>query len=248
MGTIISITNVLLLTAVLSPLCSSAAMGRSSDTQSQTEGVIDKITARLAEENFWGSQPLTKTELQLVLFVKSEKVSEPHFDVLVVIPDVLRTFEIRNCGREPAIILKGWGQSDSRKNEPRAYLDDEMRRYAGFVQHAQKLERSIRIDSDPISFPHVDSSLRDKRIEQIRLALGDLILKRPLQIRIANFSKFTDQIDVLVPALGDMYTMSVVHTSCNDETVQVGRRYPLKSVRPDLREKIERYSMVSAIK
>ena len=88
-----------------------------------------------------------------------------------------------------------------------------------------------------------DAVFRARRVEQIKSALGALVHQRPLALRIADFSKSTDQIDVLVPSQGKVYTMSVVHRSCSEESVEVGRETSLKSVLPDLRQKIEMHSI-----
>ena len=133
------------------------------------------------------------------------------------------------------------------KVDPDQYLDGAIHRYASFVADSEKSERLVTFDENPSGLFHADEAVQQNRIAQIKQALSQLVSKRPLHIAIANFSKLTDQIDVLVPSTGEMYTMSVVHKSCGEEAVEVGRRYLLRSVRPDLRQKIQQNSQTITI-
>lgn len=224
------------------------ANGHPNDETSAMSSIADKIAAHIAEDAFWGFVPVQETRLRLVLFVAEKGRNTAGFDVLAVVPEINETLEMKRCPEEPAIILQGWGGSDNQKTEPEQYLHSETSRFADFVAHAERLEETIEISSSPNNLFKPDAAFKAERIKQIKLALAALVHKRPLDMVVANFSKLTDQINVLVPSMRTMYTMSVVHNSCEQETVQVAREIPLASVSPGLRKKIEMYSTAEVIK
>jgi hypothetical protein len=246
MVTRISITSVFLMAVALSLRSDgTTTLSRSSGQVARAESLVaEKVAARLAEDSFWGSSPLRKKELQLTLFLSADKSNTKGFDVLVVVPEAEETFEVRACDKEPIIVSAA---GESRAGDSTGYLNSEIHRYNSFVAHARKTERLIAIETNPADLFPPESGFQEKRTAQIKLALGELLSKRPMEIRIAHFSRFTDQIDVLIPSLGDMYVMSVVHTSCDEETVEVGRRFIVKAVRPDLLVKIQQNSQVATI-
>jgi hypothetical protein len=220
------------------------ALGGYSGGRPQSESrVVEKIAAHISEENFWAPVSTNKSELKLILFTGDEKPNSADMDALAVIPEINETLKIQMCQTEPAIILGGSANSDFGKVEAIKYLGDELARYADFVAHSKKSETIVRVISDPSKLFSSDAAFNAKRIDQIKAALGALVHERPLALRVSSFSKLTDQIEVLVPPRGEAYTMSVIHSSCSDESVEVGREIPLKSIRPDLRRKIEVHSI-----
>jgi hypothetical protein len=221
-----------------------AAMGGQSEQRLQVESLIgDKIAAYVSERVFWGALPIMGTELKLILFIADKETNPRDFDVLAVVPEINETLKLRSCQAGPAIIVSGSGNSDPGLVEASKYLSGEIGRYSSFISTATKSERIIHVVTDPANLFSADAGFRSKRVEQIKSALGALVHQRPLALKIASFSKFTDQIDALVPSRGKLYTMSVVHTSCSEESVEVGRETTLKSVRPDLRKNIELHSI-----
>ena len=146
------------------------------------------------------------------------------------------------------MFTSGRGKSNDAKIDADKYLSNEMERFSGFIAHAKRSEQFIQVVSDPNALFDSEPAFRARRIAQIKSALGTLVHPRPLEIRVVYFSKLTDQIDVLVPSRAAMYTMSVVHRSCDSESVEVGRYFPLKSVRADLRQKIEQYSSAEIVR
>lgn len=225
----------------------SRALRYSEQGSSVEASVAHKIAARLAEDSFWGVNPLKRSDFQLIVFLSVSNPNRAEFDGLVIVPELEKTFEVRTCNDAPAIILAGSGEPNLGKSDPKRYLDSEIHRYASFVGNSERSEQLITLDGNAPSLFHPDEAVQPERIAQIKRALSQLVTKRPLQITIANFSKLTDQIDVLVPSTGEMYTMSVVHKSCGEETVEVGRRYLLQSVRPGLRRKIQQNSQTITI-
>lgn len=221
-----------------------AAMGGQPGQRPQVEShIADKITADISEEHFWGFGSINSMELKLTLFIADGQPNTGDFDVLAVLPEINETLQLRSCQTEPAIIVRDTANSDLGKVEATNYLSAEMKRYSSFIIDAKKSERIVHVVSDSNDLFSSDAAFRSKRVEQIKSALGALVHQRPLALKIASFSKFTDQIEVLVPSQGELYTMSVVHTSCSEESVEVGREIALKSVRPDLRKKIEMHSI-----
>jgi hypothetical protein len=226
------------------PSFETRALSDRSGGQSQTESLAaDKITADISEEHFWGFGSINSMELKLTLFIADGQPNTGDFDVLAVLPEINETLRLRSCQTEPAIIVGDTANSDLGKVEAINYLSDEMKRYSSFIIDAKKSERIVHVVSDTKNLFTSDAVFRARRVEQIKSALGALVHQRPLALRIGDFSKFTDQIEVLVPSRGESYTMSVVHRSCSEESVEVGRETSLKSVRPDLRKKIETHSI-----
>jgi hypothetical protein len=128
------------------------------------------------------------------------------------------------------------------------YLSSQLARFSDFVVHARRIEHALTIDSDPSVLFRVDSEFGIHRTAQIEHAARTLFHKRPLSLTIAGFSRNTDQILALVPSLGKLVTFSVVHSCSGDESIEIGRIEPLKSIRPDLRKRIEANSKIAAIK
>jgi hypothetical protein len=209
--------------------------------------VIEKIAAHIAEERFWGLMPAGRAKLDLVLFVANKGYEKADFDLLAIVPQINETLEMRNCQRQPPVFVQGWGHSDSSKDRPDEYLKKELEHFPELISRANRYDTVISIASDPVALFKLQPALRNKRVEQIKSALSQLIPQRPLRIRIAYFSALSDQIEVLVPQVDEMFTMSVVHESCDKESVQVGRELALRSIRPDLKEKIEKYSTAEVI-
>jgi hypothetical protein len=227
--------------------------------QPHTETLIaDLVATHVAEENFWGFVSIKSPELRLILFVANNKSASADFDVLVILPEINETMEVQTlnlqtlkaqeCRVEPAVIVGISGNSDPGGVEAGKYVSDEMKRFSNFVAHASKSEMLIPVIVDPSKLFSSDPDFRARRIEQIKSALGEFVRQRPLAIRIADFSRFTEQIEVLVPSRGEMYTMTVLNRTCSKESVEVGKYYHLKSIRPDLRRKIETHSTADVIR
>lgn len=220
---------------------------RSGTEQQIAPQIIAKVTAHIAEENFWGYSSLSNLKLNVIFFVADNEFKIADFDVLAILPEINETLKLQQCQTAPSIVTSGSGKSNKSSVQPQQYLTDEMSRFSGFIAHAKRFETLIRIPTDPETVFEADLSFRAKRVAQIKSALGSLVPERPLAIRVAYFSRFTDQINVLVPSRLAMFTMSVVHDSCSDESVEVGRQLSLKSIRPDLRRKIDLYNIAAAI-
>jgi hypothetical protein len=238
-ATRISITSFLALTLASIIYGGGAVMRPSTQEESPTESqVLQKISAILAEGRFWGNLSIDQKELKATLFLAIDKADKSEFDVLVVVPEIQWTFELRTCAQEPPILVEGWGAS-VQKPDAEGYLASQVRRYSSFVENARKAERRIAIETEPAILFNADTAFKKRRIGQIESALGDLLHKHGSRIKIANFSRLTDQIDVLVPSVDAIITMSVVHASCGQDIVEIGREHRLKDIRPELRRKIE---------
>ena len=163
-------------------------------------------------------------------------------------PEINETLEMKTCDSGPAIILQGWGNSDSSEQPPDEYLRGQLGSHSNFVAHARKFEKLISITLDPAKLFKVEPAYRAKRVEQIKSALGQLILQRPLKIQVAYFSRLTDNVDILVPSLGEMYTMGIVHRCCEEDSIVQGPEIGSKLIRPELRSKLKKYSTVEVIR
>ena len=230
-----------------------AAIGVGSNRKSDVESLVtEKMADYLSEEEFWGFLPETTGDLKVVLFVATDYVIDnanaSDFDVLAIVPEVNLTLEMRKCEEEPAIVVQGWGASKDAKKEPSEYLRNQIQSLSNFVSHARRYETLVPITSDPVKLFNVERALRTKRIEQITSVLRELIPQRPLTVRVAYFTRSADNIDVLVPSFGRMYTMGVAHKCSGEDSVVHGRETRLKMVRPDLRKKIEKYSTLEVIR
>jgi hypothetical protein len=203
--------------------------------------VLNKMRAILSEGRFWGNLAIEQRELKTTLFFATDNNDKSGFNVLVVVPEIQWTFEFRTCAQESPILIEGSGPS-VQKVDAEGYLAAQMRRYSSFIQTARRTDGRVTVETEPAIIFKTDAAFKERRVGQIESALGELLRKKGVRIKIADFSNVTDQIDVIIPSLDDMYTMSVVHSSCDAESVEVGKHFPLKSIRPDLREKIQRNS------
>jgi hypothetical protein len=210
--------------------------------------ITEKVAAYLSEGSFWGPDPITKTEMKLVVFIANADARAGGFDVLAIVPELNLTLEMRKCEEEPAIFVQGWGASKEAMKEPDEYLRNQISNLSNFVAHARKYATLAPITSDPAKLFDAEPALRTKRIEQIKSVLGELMPQQPLEIRVAYFSRLTELIAVLVPSLGRRYAMGVVRESCGKESVVESKVYRLKSTRPDLLGKIEKFSTVEVIR
>ena len=230
-----------------------AGAGLSSDTQSKDGLLISqKVADYLSGQEFWGFLPATSGDLKLELFIADHPVIDPpnssEFDVLAIVPEVNLTLQLKRCEEQPPIFVQGWGASKEAKQQPDEYLRKEVSRFSDFVAHAKKDEILVPITTDPVKLFNADPAIRAERIEQIKSVLSELLPSRPITIRVADFSRLADSIEVLVPSLARMYTMGVLYHCGAKEAVVESRVYRLKIVRPDLRQKIETYSTAEVIR
>lgn len=165
--------------------------------------------------------------------------------VLAIVPALNATYRFQLCGRT-LVVQEASGISP--KIAPEKYLSDELARFSGFVAHAKKSVQVLTISSSPSALFHADAEFKARRISQIRDAAEELFQGRPLQVTIADFSPFTDQINALIPAIRQMVTFSVVRSCSARDVVSVGRELPLASIRVALRKRIEANSIVTSIR
>jgi hypothetical protein len=140
----------------------------------------------------------------------------------------------------------GWQSVRPGIIDPARYLLEARSEFSRFIAQAREYDGSVTIDPRPSARELFTGppEFRKKRVEQIEAAAGRYFHTRPLKLIIADFSVFTRQINVVIPARGEMDTFSVVQPSCGqEETVELGRELPLRSIDPALREKIRRNSI-----
>jgi hypothetical protein len=117
------------------------------------------------------------------------------------------------------------------------------------VSHAITTKRALALTTNPAILFRVTARFKARRIAQIRIAASKLFPRRPLQIRIGDFSQSTHQIYTIIPALGEMVVFSVVQYPCGaPETVEVGKEYPISTTRRGLLRRIRDYSTVTNVK
>lgn len=218
--------------------------------------VANDVSAIVSEQSFWSAAPLTTSELRLIVFHDAEAAQlekKPSFDVLAILPELNSLFEYRVSGND--LILAGreegwqtWPYPGGGKVDADKYLAQQLSRFADFVSHAKRGEQTARIDTSPTTIFHIDAQLKAARLAQIEHAAKELFKKRPLRLIIANFSSRTDQICAVIPTLDQMVTFSVARSPNNETTVEVGRETPLKSIRAELRQRIETNSSVLVIR
>ncbi len=220
--------------------------------------IANGIKADVGERSFWDGIPLPSTEMRLIIFEadnakRDQTVSE--FDALAIVPELNSVFEYRFCSGRVLLVSEEqlwitwspwqWSPGGKRLSSDE-YMAQQMSRFSDFTSHAKRQDQDLAISSDPAELFHVDPQFRTRRIAQIQHAAMEMLHKR-LQIRVANFSQFTDKIDAVLPGAGEMVTFTV-HRSCSGEdTVEWGKDLPLKSIRVDLRKRIEANSSVVEI-
>jgi len=212
--------------------------------------VADWIRADVEERSFWDGIPLPTHEMRIIIFetdIPRGDQTASGFDVLAMVPELNSVFEYRSC---PERVIPVWDEQlwitwspwqwspGGKRLSSDEYMAQQMSRFSDFVSHAKRLDQDLAISSDSAELFHVDPEFKSRRIAQIQGAAKQLLHKHP-QMRVANFSQFTDKIDALVPDISEMVTFSV-HRSCSGEdTVEWGKDLPLKSIRVDLRKRIE---------
>jgi hypothetical protein len=221
--------------------------------------VATKIEAIVGERSFWDAIPLPAPEMRLVIFeLDTPKAGDPPpgFDVLAIVPELNSTFEYRSCEKRALsvwdeqlwITWSKWQWSPGGKAlGADEYMAQQMSRFSDFVSHAKRADQVLTISSDPAALFHVDPQFKARRMSQIQHIARDLFHKR-LQMRVANFSESTDRIAAIVPAAGQLVTFGVNSSCSSQDSLVVGNDLPLKSMRLDLRKRIEANSSILEIK
>jgi hypothetical protein len=212
----------------------------------------EQLEAHISEEGFWEGDTLPARQLRLVLFLSTDDISteDRSCEVLAIVPDLNATYKFRFCS-EGSIPEGGWAEwagTPSQKVAPDTYLATELSRFSDFVAHARKEERILTTNSDPLILFRFEPALKARRIAQIEHATETAFHEQHLKIRIANFSALTHQINVLIPAVKQMVTFSVINGCTGEDKVSIGRELSLGSIRADLRKRIEANSTVSVIR
>jgi hypothetical protein len=221
-------------------------------TTLDTQELMGVVRAQLNEERFWDIRPTGRTDSTVVLFIRRQQPEKTlrgdfsDFDALAILPELNLTFEYQICGNEPFLVV-GSGSSSTAPIEAKEYLATEEKRMSEFIAQAKEFTSSVQIQDNAADLFKVEPEFERKRIEQIKLALKTYVHKRPVTIRIAKFSKFTKQIAALAPSLGQMFMVSVVNRTCGQESVEIGKIHSLKSVRAELRSKIDANSIPAVL-
>jgi transcriptional regulator of heat shock response len=189
---------------------------------------------------------IDRNSVKLLVFVGSDDKTKGDFDALVIIPELNISLTMRQCGQLAPVIVASSGNSEDQRKSPAEYLNQELKRFSEFINNARRSELVEQISSDPNKIFETNSEFKAKRIKQIKEALNSMT-QQPERIQVASFSRFTDQINVLLPIKNEMYTMSVLHQSCGNESVAVGRILPLISIKNELKRKVEAYSTTEDI-
>lgn len=213
---------------------------------------LKQLEAYISEEHFWEGNELPARKLRVVLFVSSSghNGGDDACEVLAIVPDLNATYKFRFCGA--GSIPEGgwteWAGVPPQEFAPDKYLANELARFPDIVAHAKRTENVLEISSDPATLFRLDPTVKARRISQIEQAADAAFHQRPLEIRIANFSAYTHQINVFIPAAKQMVTFSVIGKCTGEATVSIGRELSLGSIRDDLRKRIEGNSVISVIR
>lgn len=209
--------------------------------------VVDHLSAIIAEDNFWRGSSLPEHEA-VVLYWQKASASvgiAGNSEVLAIVPALNATYRFKLCS-ETLVLQEGSGISP--KIAPEKYLNGEIVRFSDFVARARRSDQVLTINSVPATLFHAGAEFKARRISQIRNAADGLYRERPLQMTIAEFSPFTDQINTLIPRTQQMVTFSVVHSCSSADVVSVGRVLPLASISADLRKRIAANSIDTTIR
>lgn len=212
------------------------------DVRQVTEQIVDGFTAQLNEERFWDLLPVPARGSRVLVFKAAEamqKSADQNFNVLAIFPDTNTTIKYRLS--DGCLESQDWPGSPSKNIPADEYVKLQKSAYADFISRAVEFEGYMKLEPspDPATLFRVDSELKSKRIKQIKGTIKNYIHKKDYKITIASFSMYTTQINVLIPATREMFTMSVLHLGCPEESVALGRILPVKSIKPDLLQKIE---------
>lgn len=221
--------------------------------------IADDIQAHVGERSFWDQIPLPALEVRLVVFAADNTqtaTARADYDALAIIPELNATYEYRFCGERVLRVWQEdlwitwtpwtWSPGGKRLNAD-DYLAQTVSRFADFVSRAIRMDQTLALSSDPARLFRVSPEFKAQRIAQIQEAATQLFHQR-LQMQVANFSEYSDKIDALIPLIDQMVTFNVVRACSEPDEVVVGRDYSLRTIRPDLRTKIEaNYTIIMAI-
>jgi hypothetical protein len=218
-------------------------------------GVVEDVSASLGERSFWDGIPLPVSAIPVVIFQTSGPTAPSatfDYDALVIVPELNAAYKYRFCGERVFRVWKEdlwitwtpWAWSPGgKKVGSDDYLAQQISRFSDFVSHAKRIDRILEISTDPAKLFHVDPQFKAQRLAQIQRAATELFHK-PLRIEVADFSDSTEEIDTLIPAIGQMVTFHVSRACSKADEVEVGKEYPLQATRSELRKKIEANSTV----
>jgi hypothetical protein len=240
-----------------------AAIALAPAAQSQQSviysGIANDISADTGERSFWDEIPLPASEVRLIIFEADDPKgggSATAFDALAIVPELNATYEYRLCGER---VLRVWSEDlwitwtpwvwspGGKKIDPDEYTTRQISKFSDFVSHAKRTDRVLGLTRDPATLFHARPDFKAERIAQLRQAAMEFF-RKSLRIEVANFSEATNQINTVIPATGEMVTFSVIRECSKDDDVEVGKVYPLRSVRPDLWKKIEANSTTLLVK
>ncbi len=217
--------------------------------------VVNELTARIGEESFWAGIQLPTRNLRAIVYeAQSPQVSgSVDFDALVIVPEIDATYQYRLCGKKIIPVNRTeewltWRYADSARINADEYMRQQESQFGNFISRAKRSDETLKVGSGPDALFRIDSKLKTARLSEIEKAAGNLFHKRPLRLTVADFSATTEQINALVPALGKMVTFSVTQSCTAEDRVEVGREVPLKSIRSDLRARIETNSTTLTMK
>jgi hypothetical protein len=177
--------------------------------------------------------------------------AEHAFDALVLVPEANAMYQYRQDGSAAHLVAREeeihtWPFL-GHKLDPSTYMDRETARFSEFIAHAQRIDRVVSITTDPDKLFDVSQEFRERRASQIERAAKELYHRRGLQIRVANFSEYTEQIDAIIPTLNKLVTFNVLDAGTPEETLVVGREHPLSTILVELRKRIEENSFVVSL-
>ena len=219
--------------------------------------IASDVGTEISERSYWYGIPVPTEAMRLIVFAadgRSFGEAQSSFDILAILPDLNATYRYCSCGgNEPVLVQREngwltWPYPGGKKIDSEEYEREQTSRYATFIAHAKKSEHTVMSTSDPAKLFQVDPHVKVVRLAQIEHAAKRLFDKRPLRIIVANFSSRTEQIDGVIPALGEMVTFSVLHSCKGRATVEVGRETRLRLVRSGLRKRIEANGTVLEIR
>jgi hypothetical protein len=212
--------------------------------------IANDIRADTGERSFWDEIPLPTSEVRLIIFeVDDPKVvaSAATFDALAIVPELNATYKYRICGER---VLRVWSEDGwitwtpwvwspgGKKINPDDYTAQQISKFSDFVSHAKRTDRVLTITRDPAILFDADPEFKAQRMAQIRQAAKEFYHKS-VRIEVASFSEATNQINTVIPAAGEMVSFTVIRECSKEDDVEVGKVYPLRSVRSDLWKKIE---------
>lgn len=246
-STLIFLTSIVCVNGWLSMRRQAQPIAPSSDA---TVEVISDIQANVGERSFWDDIVLPSSKLDVTIFLArggSTSAADSEPDILAIVPELNSTYEYRTC--EPRVLKVrkqeswvtwsgSWASVSPNKVDARTYMSQQITKFSALISRSKRIDRTLTISRDPKRLFHPDPEFQGRRIAQIEVAAKALVDK-PFRMRIGDFSESTDQIQAIVPSIGQMVTFTVIRSCSKGDSVEVGKEHPLSAVRSSLRNKLE---------